>query len=65
MTKDEYLHQRNVIQADLLAKHNRNDMHGVADAAMDTRDLDKYYTGFKDGYEAGLEASHKDTAFPL
>lgn len=37
--------QRECVKADLLAKFAREDWHGVADAAMDLRDIDAFAAG--------------------
>lgn len=49
MLEEQYIKQRDVIRADLLGKYDREDWHGVADAAMDLRDLDEYWRGFTEG----------------
>lgn len=55
MRLDEYEKQREVIKADLQGKFAREDWHGVADAAMDLRDLAEYFRGYRDGWIAGLD----------
>lgn len=49
MTEQEYIEQRAVILADMHGKIKRNDMHGVADCAMDIRDLDAFWKGYTTG----------------
>lgn len=52
MTEPDYLRQRRVLMADLQGKFEREDWHGVADAAMDLRDIDEYWRGFQEGVRA-------------
>lgn len=52
MNESTYLRQRAVLMADLQGKFEREDWHGVADAAMDLRDLDEYWRGFQEGGHA-------------
>jgi hypothetical protein len=39
------LKQREQVKQDLLQKFSREDWHGVADAAMDLRDIDAFIAG--------------------
>jgi hypothetical protein len=47
MTLEEQL---KLIEADMRGKIQRRDWHGVADCAMDLRDLEAYARGLRDGH---------------
>lgn len=49
MTRYIYLHRRKQLIKYLLDKVKQNDFHGVADAAMDIRELDAFWKGQLEG----------------
>lgn len=56
MTEDSYQRQKHVLLADLQGKVEREDWHGVADAAMDLRDIYEYWRGLQEGMRLGNPA---------